>query len=100
MPLSCFHCVPLTSENSSISERGNVDEESILHHKNEKSKECEIQYEKVEQVCLIFSEQISCYQISYNIYIDQLELQWRQAPPCSSWDTGRVAPLIFPLFRC
>ena len=22
-----------------------------------------------------------------------LELQWRQAPPCSSWDTGRVAPL-------
>ena len=25
----------------------------------------------------------------------QLELQWRQAPPCSSWDTGREAPLIF-----
>ena len=24
-----------------------------------------------------------------------LELQWRQAPLCSSWDTGRVAPLIF-----
>ena len=25
----------------------------------------------------------------------KLELQWRKAPPCSSWDTGRVAPLIF-----
>ena len=25
----------------------------------------------------------------------QLELQWRQAPPCSSWDTGRKAPFIF-----
>ena len=24
-----------------------------------------------------------------------LELQWRQAPPCSCWDTGRVAPLLF-----
>ena len=24
-----------------------------------------------------------------------LELQWHQAPPCSSWDIGRVAPLIF-----
>ena len=24
-----------------------------------------------------------------------LELQWRQAPPCSSWDTVRVAPFIF-----
>ena len=71
MPLSCFHCVSLTSENSSISERGNVDEESILHHKNEKNKECEIQYEKVEQVCLIFSELILCNKISDNIYIDQ-----------------------------
>ena len=20
-----------------------------------------------------------------------------KAPPCSSWDTGRVAPLLFPL---
>ena len=25
-----------------------------------------------------------------------LELQWRQVPPCSSWDTGRVAPLFSP----
>ena len=25
----------------------------------------------------------------------KLELQWRQAPPCSSWDTGREAPFIF-----
>ena len=24
----------------------------------------------------------------------KLELQWRKAPPCSSWDTGIVAPLI------
>ena len=24
-----------------------------------------------------------------------LEFQWRQAPPCSSWDTGRVVPLVF-----
>ena len=28
-------------------------------------------------------------------YLEKLELQWRTAPPCSSWDTGRVAPLIF-----
>ena len=27
------------------------------------------------------------------LYFTQ-ELQWRQAPPCSSWDTGRVAPLL------
>ena len=27
-------------------------------------------------------------------YINLLELQWRKAPPCSSWDTGRVAPLV------
>ena len=24
----------------------------------------------------------------------KLELQWRKVPPCSSWDTGIVAPLI------
>ena len=24
-----------------------------------------------------------------------LELQWRQEPPCSSWDTGRVALFLF-----
>ena len=24
-----------------------------------------------------------------------IELQWRQALPCSSWDTGRVVPLLF-----
>ena len=24
-----------------------------------------------------------------------LELQWHQAPPSSSWDTGRVAPFLF-----
>ena len=52
MLLSCFHCVTLTSENSSISERGNVVKKSILHQKNDKTKECEIQYEKVEQVCI------------------------------------------------
>ena len=29
------------------------------------------------------------------INLEILELQWRQAPPCSSWDTARVAQLLF-----
>ena len=28
-------------------------------------------------------------------FFTKLELQWRQAPPCFSWDTGRVVPLLF-----
>ena len=27
--------------------------------------------------------------------INVLEFQWRQASPCSNWDTRRVAPLLF-----
>ena len=32
-------------------------------------------------------------------YLFKLELQWRQVPPSSSWETGKVAPLhcCFPL---
>ena len=32
---------------------------------------------------------------SYESAYSKPELQWRQAPPCSSWDTGRVASLLF-----
>ena len=47
-----------------------------------------------------FKEQIEVFLERVNFYIlfhfiSVLELQWRQAPPCSSLDTGRVAPLLF-----
>ena len=29
--------------------------------------------------------------------LKKLELQWRQAPPCSSWDTGREVPFVLVL---
>ena len=36
--------------------------------------------------------------LKYKEYLEKLELQWRTEPPCSSWDTGIVAPLIFSTF--
>ena len=46
------------------------------------------------QVCINSSylsiDTVIMYSIIYTI-----ELQWRDAPPCSSWDTGRVALLLF-----
>ena len=36
-----------------------------------------------------------CSVVEGEMQLVELELQWRQSPPCSSWDTGRVAQLMF-----
>ena len=51
----------------------------LMHYANDKDLECGILITKLE--------------VKIEYYL--LELQWRQEPPCSSWDTGRVAPLLF-----
>ena len=34
-------------------------------------------------------------------FILLLKLHWRQAPPCSSWDIGRIVPMLFsPSGQC
>ena len=43
---------------------------------------------------MFFSKETDHYGITlYSV----LELQWRQAPPCSSWDTGREVPFVLVL---